>query len=215
MTVADLLLFDLDGDGADFELLDAGERARAERFRFELHRRRFIAARSSLRRILARYAGTAAHALEFAYGPHGKPGLPAHPELQFNLSHAADRALVAVARGRRVGVDLEQLRPLGDIEALARHTFAPGELARLRALPREQWTEGFFNAWTRKEAYLKALGTGLATSPQSFEVSLEPHAVPRLLRVADPGRWQLRALQPAPGWVAAVVVEDRGDVRWT
>jgi 4'-phosphopantetheinyl transferase len=194
----------------NLDLLDAAERERAARYHFDVHRRRFVAGRAALRCILAGYCPSPPWALEFAYGSHGKPELAACPQITFNMANADELALVVVTTRRRVGVDLERLRPLPDVEELARSTFTPAEVARLRGLPVTQRTEAFLNGWTRKEAYVKAIGTGLATPPQSFEVSLAPGAAPRLVRLPaadDLGRWRLHAVRPAPDWVGAVVVE--------
>lgn len=195
-------------------LLAADERARAQRLHFERDRAHFIAGRAILRLLLAGYLQADPAELVFAYGPQGKPA-PAGDKtgLRFNLSHSHGLALYAVTRAREVGVDLEQVRPLPDALPMARRFFSAGEYAALTALPAEQQPEAFFAGWTRKEAYLKALGAGLTTELSGFTVSLEPGEDARLVSVAgDPAeaaRWGMVAFSPAPGFVAALAARDR------
>ena len=119
----------------------------------------------------------------------------------------------AVTRQRRVGVDIEYLRSLPDLDTVAERMFSPGERAALRRLPLAQRHEGFFNGWTRKEAYIKAIGEGLSHPLDRFTVSLAPGAPARLEDVesdpAEAARWTLEALAPNPGCVAALAVEGR------
>jgi 4'-phosphopantetheinyl transferase len=197
--------------------LSEDERARAFRFHFETDRRRFVAARGFLRAILARYLKCAAGQLRFTYGANGKPALPATTAaafaLQFNLSHSDALALYAVASGREVGVDVERIRHDVAAEDIAGRFFSPREAACLRALPASARVEAFFNGWTRKEAYIKAKGTGLSLPLDSFDVSLPPGVQPALLRTspdaAEADRWSLHALRPGAGFTAALVVAGR------
>jgi 4'-phosphopantetheinyl transferase len=199
------------------ESLAPDERARAARFLFEVHRGRFLAARAFLRAVLARYLGCESVAVDFAYGPHGKPSLAGAAGalgLRFNLSHSADRALLAITRGPDLGIDLEQVRALTDFEQLARRFFAPREVAALAEVPLSERERAFFTCWTRKEAYLKACGDGLARPLEGFAVALRPGEAARILDVAgDPdeaARWSLRAFDPWPGFVACVAVRGHG-----
>jgi len=193
--------------------LSPDERARAERFRFDIHRDRFIVARALLREILGALLGVAARRLAFDYSARGKPSLArpfAAEDLRFNLSHADGLALYAIARGREVGVDVERVRPLPDAEHIAARFFSPREQAALRSLPAVERAAGFFACWTRKEAFLKATGDGLARRLDAFDVSVVPGLPARLERVeGDPreaGRWSLAEVRPAPGYVGAVAV---------
>jgi 4'-phosphopantetheinyl transferase len=190
-------------------LLSADERERAARFHFARDARRFVLARGAVRAILAREVGLSAEALAFVYGPHGKPALAGGAEPRFSVSHSEDLALVAVARGREVGVDLERVRRAYD-DALAETAFSDLELAALRALPPEERAAAFHRGWTRKEAYLKARGEGFARPLGSFDVSLGREA-PRLLATRpdarDAGRWSLADIDLGPGWAAALALE--------
>ena len=192
------------------EVLSEDERARAQRFVFDVHRRRFIAARAWLRRCLAERLGRPAASLRFEYGPVGKPALAGTDRLRFNLSHSGRYALLAVTEGAEVGVDIEHVRPLSDMEALAERVFSAAERAALAAVPADRRVEAFFAGWTRKEAYIKARGEGIGMLG-AIEVALSPGQAPRLVRVADrpdePERWSIEALSPVPGFAAAVCLQ--------
>jgi 4'-phosphopantetheinyl transferase len=203
-------------------LLSDDERMRASRFVRDVHRRRFAVAHGALRIILSGYVGAEPDALDFVAGEHGKPALrhvTGRPEVEFNLSHSDDLALVAVAQARPVGVDLERWSEGVEHLDLAERFFSPGERDALRALAHAPALveEGFFAAWTRKEAYLKATGHGIARGLHHFDVALAPGEPPRLLADRLDGgateRWTMIALEPAPGYSAALVVESPlGDV---
>lgn len=170
---------------------------RAGRFRLARDRRRYVVARGLLRQLLAARLGTHPRAVEFSYGAHGKPCLApgsAVEDLRFSVSHCGELALFAFSRGREVGVDVEAVLPMRDADAVARHFFSRSELRAYRELEPSARDAGFFTCWTRKEAYLKALGGGLQSSLNEFG--------------APPG-WSLRNFSPAPGHAAALAVEPR------
>ncbi|MEO0756448.1 MAG: 4'-phosphopantetheinyl transferase superfamily protein [Cyanobacteria bacterium J06648_16] len=199
---------DLSG-GADrdyWPCLSRDERERAERFRFDRDRTRFVQSRGSLRYLLGRYLDKAPVDITFAYGPYGKPHCPQAEHLSFNLSHSDDQALCAVTHSRLVGVDVEQYRDLTYFDSLSRRCLAESELATLAQLPDHQRQPLFLQYWTCKEAYLKAIGCGLTRSLTSVHVQLHP---PRLLAGVDSGDWRLH-LTDLEGYAAAVVVD--GDV---
>ncbi len=194
-------------------VLAADEVARAERFHFEKHRRRFAVGRGALRRLLGGYLGTAPEAVRFAYGERDKPrlaeqraGLP----LRFNLSNSAELALVAVTVGPEVGVDLEAVRPMEDALAIAERFFSAAEREVLRHVPPGERDQAFFRCWTRKEAYVKAVGDGIALGLDRFDVSLDPGAGARFLALdGDPARaaaWSLTHIDPAPGYLGALAL---------
>lgn len=203
---------------ADLQQLEAilsqDESLHAQRFRFERDRCRFIAARGMLRMLIARYLQVAPSTLQFTSGPYGKPALSPRSGgdlLRFNLSHSQDVALYAIAWGREVGVDIEYMRPLDDMESIARHFFSPQEQAALHSLPAALQQQGFYQCWTRKEAYIKASGIGLSQPLDQFAVSLAPDEPARLLYVQDQPdevrRWSFQTLQPPDGYAAALAVE--------
>jgi 4'-phosphopantetheinyl transferase len=159
------------------ELLDASERGRANMFRAERDKRRFVVARATLRMVLARYAGIEPHRVRINVRPGGKPVLARNSvsgALHFNLSHSGELALCAVA-DREVGVDLEQVKQHDDMERVAQHFFSRVEARELGALSGIDRTHYFFRTWVRKEAYLKACGEGLARDTTRFTVR-EPAA---------------------------------------
>lgn len=195
------------------ECLSSDERARAGRFRFDRDRRRYVVARAALRRVLGNVVGVPASQIAFEYGPYGKPALasPAGARVEFNVSHCEGLALIAVAAGRRVGVDLERVAAGASRQPIAERFFSPTEIAALRALPVASQDEAFFACWTRKEAYIKARGEGLSIPLDAFSVSLGP-GEPAALLDGPGGRdgiqtWSLTSLTPAPGFIAAVAVE--------
>jgi 4'-phosphopantetheinyl transferase len=186
----------------------------AQRFHFERDRRRFIVARARLRQVLAARLGTQPRAVEFAYTVHGKPMLAADSasiDLRFNVSHCKDVAVFAFCRGREVGIDVEMIERVEGIDEIAAYFFSRHELRAFRALAAADRHAAFFNCWTRKEAFVKALGEGLHFPLGSFDVSLAPREPARILRVAGQDGaqcgWFLRSFSPLPGYVAAVVVE--------
>ena len=186
-------------------ILDAAERSRAERFRFERDRRQYVTAHGVARAVLAGYAGGDPAALRFDVGPFGKPSLAGAP-VAFNLSHSGDRVVVAVARDE-IGVDVEQWR---DIEwmRLATSFFSAAECAALRAAGDDDVQAAFYACWSRKEAYLKALGVGIGNGLDFFDVSVGAELPARVLADRlDPRnvlRWRLFTLDEGTGYSAAL-----------
>jgi 4'-phosphopantetheinyl transferase len=165
--------------------LAADERARASRFLALPARTQFVAARSSLRAILSRYLDCRPAEVVFRLGPVGKPALESANSrpLYFNLSHSRALALVAITRLGEIGVDVEQVREMPSRDALAERFFHPNEVTTLQRLNPDQRAAGFFNAWTRKEAFLKATGKGISYGIDRVEVTLRPGEEPRVLGV--------------------------------
>ncbi len=192
---------DLDSFGAP-AFLSMAETERANRFRFERDRHRYIAGRTALRLLLGSYLSQPPQSLSFTYGPAGKPSLPG---IGFNLAHSGPSALIAFTPNQRVGVDIEESKPLDDIIDTARMAFSPAEFARWKSLRAEP--DLFYRIWTRKEAYLKAIGEGIAQRLQQFEVAFEPGEAPRILKGAE-GRWTLADVSREPGYIAALAVEN-------
>jgi 4'-phosphopantetheinyl transferase len=194
--------------------ISSDEYERSARFHFQRDRHRWIVARATLRQILSGYLECKPRDVSFSYGAFGKPALAgsvADRELRFNLAHSGGYALFAVTYGRNIGVDLELVRPLRDLTNLALSTFSAFEKAAWEALPEGERLRGFFDGWTRKEAYLKATGNGLTDALDAFDVSLEPGPGLRELniraRLLNETRWMLVSLAPHSEYSAAVVVE--------
>jgi 4'-phosphopantetheinyl transferase len=189
--------------------LSGDEIARAARFHFRRDRDRFVAGRNILRALLGAYLNKPPASLNFSYGPRGKPALQIEDlgaNTKFNLSHSQGLAVYAFALDREVGIDVELVRPEFAGFEIADRFFSPREVAALRALPQDLQAEGFFNCWTRKEAYVKARGEGLQIPLESFSVSLTPSEPPRL-ESSDGSRWSLHSFEPGPRYVAALVAE--------
>lgn len=194
-----------------YAILSADEQQRAQRFRFPKDQQAFTVARGGLRIVLSRYLQCPAAELRFTYNAYGKPAI-AHPAtaLEFNVSHSRGLALYVITRDRAVGIDVEYIRTDFPTMEIAKSYFSAAEQAELRSLPPSLQPEGFFNAWTRKEAYIKAIGHGLSMPLAEFDVSLTPCKPANLLAVRVPGQaasdWSLQHLAPAPGYVGAIAV---------
>jgi 4'-phosphopantetheinyl transferase len=198
-------------------VLSPEETVRAERFHFDRDRRAFVLGRAGLRMLLASYLGTDAAAVEFVYGPQGKPALAptlkdASSSLRFNASHSGNLAAYAFTDGCEIGVDVERHRAIPDFENIARRFFSPAETAELLELSPGDKTSGFFNCWTRKEAFIKAMGGGLSIPLDSFRVTLRPGAAARIVSLEgsndDARRWTLYDFTPAPDFAGAIAYPD-------
>jgi 4'-phosphopantetheinyl transferase len=203
-----------EGTVGSMETLAPAERIRASRFRFAVDAARFIQRRRALRDIVGSYLGIAPADVVFATNQFGKPSVGPSTtctELSFNASHSGAIALVAVSRSVRIGVDVERLRPDVECLAVATRFFGAGEVASLAALDPADRVAGFFNAWTRKEAVVKALGGGLSIPLDAFEVSLRPGEPPAIVRWDIPGdggqQWRIHHLAPANGYVGALAAD--------
>ncbi|RYD77986.1 MAG: 4'-phosphopantetheinyl transferase superfamily protein [Verrucomicrobiaceae bacterium] len=176
--------------------LNKQEWERAARFYATRDRNRFVAARSSLREILARYLEAESGSVRFTSGPHGKPALQdPHCGICFNLSHSGDLMVLAVVQGREVGVDVERVRDNVEIDMLIEQYFTLEDAKGIQSLPRSRKMAEFFGLWTRTEACLKASGVGITDG----------------LRITDRSRWSVHSFLPAPGYTAALAVEGGED----
>lgn len=195
--------------GGDASDLSADEQARAARFVFDRDRARYIAGRAALRRVLGRCLDLAPREIRFRYGAFGRPLVAG---LSFNLSHTGDFAALVVTPvpDLPLGIDIETVGPIE--MAVAEANFAAPEIATLRAMPDAVQQAAFYRCWTRKEAYLKAVGTGLSTDLSSFCVTLSPDDPPRLLSCAgdEPGHWTLLDLATPEGIAGALAIRNCG-----
>lgn len=191
-------------------LLSPAELQRLERFRFADHRRRFQIGHGALRTILAGYLGASPRDLEFRQGPRGKPYL-AGPGPFFNLSHSGKLGLIAVSH-HELGADCEKVRHLESLTEIARKHFSPAEFAVLEGLEGDARQLAFYRCWTRKEAYIKALGEGLSMPLDTFDVTLgeQPALVACRDGREDPQHWSLLDVSPGPEFVAAVALRAQG-----
>jgi 4'-phosphopantetheinyl transferase len=198
------------------KILSADEWARAARFRFAIDRQRFVVSRGLLRMILASYLATEPKDLNFSYSGKDKPSLAAAQSgsgVEFNISHSGGIVLLAFARAREVGVDVEQVRSDFEIDAIANRFFSAQERQQLAALPQEERFAAFFRCWTRKEAYIKATGDGLSLPLHQFDVSIAPEHSDALIATrpdrSEAALWLLREVPAEKGYVAALCVRGR------
>lgn len=191
--------------------LSNDEIARANKFYFPEHKRRFIVARGILRQLLSNYLNISPKKIEFDYGDRGKPQLSksSNNSLQFNVSHSQEYALFGFASDRLIGVDIEYLREMPDAIKIARRFFSPPEFQLIASLDDQQQQKVFFKLWTAKEAYLKALGTGLAGSLNSIEISFEDDNLLITEGTAILDNWFICSYIPADNYVAAMAIDKK------
>jgi 4'-phosphopantetheinyl transferase len=185
-------------------LLTIEELERGSRFYTAALHDRFVFGRGILRAALAACLGVSPSALRFMYGKQGKPFFDNERGLLFNLSHSGDRALLAISLNRELGIDIERVRQMSDSEGIASRFFCAEECGDLLALPEELRNEAFFRCWTRKEAYIKALGGGLSVPLDSFRVTLLPDDRPMLTTTAGNCSWVLHDVSPGADYIAAL-----------
>lgn len=202
-------------------LLSIPEADQAQRFDFERDRRRYLVSHAALRCILGGYLDRAPQEITFRYSRHGKPALIELAGLYFNLAHSHELALVAVTGMGEVGVDIEHIRPLEDMNAIARQSFSEQEYNQLQALPSGQQLRGFFHCWSRKEAFIKALGEGLSYPLRQFSVKFGHETGSQLTAIsasrAEAERWTLRGIEMDDHeYAAAYAVRSTGvqERRW-
>lgn len=197
---------------AELATLSDAERERAARFRFDRDRSRWLVAHVQTRAILGAELGVVPSEIRYAFGPKGKPSLawPERSGVEFNLSDSGDLALLAISRSAPVGVDVEFIKPMPDLAAIAASHFAAEERETLLALPDAEQLGAFYRIWTRKEAYIKAVGTGLSHGLDRFAVSVGP-AAPRFVHLdgdtARAARWSLINVPTFGPYLGALAVE--------
>lgn len=204
------------------EKLSIDERIKSEHFRFERDRSQFIAARGILRLILGRYLGVEPSTIRFCYEKHGKPRLHkafATTDIQFNLSRSEGLALYVFTRGHDVGVDIEYMREISEMEQIVERFFSIKDRVFFGTLPASEKQDSFFHWWTRKEAFVKATGDGLSYPLDAFDAALaEEESIESLGilgRAKEGTRWSMWDVTPAEEFAGAVAVEGRGwDVRY-
>lgn len=187
-------------------LLSAEELERASRFRLDHLGAFYTFCRGTLRGILSGYLAVPGNSIEFHYGEKGKPFLATETGLQFNVSHSGGLFVCAVSSGLPIGVDVEEIRPMEDMTAIADHFFAPAEQRHLASIAEADRKHAFYECWTRKESVIKATGEGISRPLDSFEVAFGPGVAAHLVRIDDnySPAWQMDSFEPCPGYVGAV-----------
>jgi 4'-phosphopantetheinyl transferase len=199
---------------ATFErVLIPEERDRAFRFRFHHLYASFVIAHGALRHLLGRYLNCDPAKVPLVYSLKGKPAVEPPSSLQFNMTHSGDLAVIALTLRREIGVDVEQIRPLPDMQQIADSFFCPEEASEVMSFPQTERERAFFLCWTRKEAYIKATGDGLSAPLDSFRVTIHPDSPARFLHVqhdeTEAQAWTLHDLQVAVGYAAALAYRDQ------
>jgi 4'-phosphopantetheinyl transferase len=193
--------------------LDGRDRERAARFRFSEDRERFVLGRGLLRKCLGRCLRQTPETIELAYTDRGRPILPRDETVQFSISHTHDLVAIAVTAGARVGIDLEYVQTHPDLLELAQQIFSEEDMQAFQALPRGEMRTAFFRAWTRKEAYLKARGEGIAEGLRQISVSLGPEETSAIQDVRDESAaqtWRLLSLPVPADYMGSVACDDVG-----
>jgi len=191
-------------------LLTPDEQARAQRFHFPKHQRRFAVSRATLRVILAQYLQVSPLSLHFELNPQGKPELLNH-RLQFNVSHSQDTALIAIGQDHELGVDLEYFSDRSFL-GIAEHCFSPNEIESLKNVPASRQALAFFNIWAQKEAFIKAVGMGLSYPLKEFTVTPFPQAPYLITDHLTQKPWRLSAFMPHPACSGALCVNPHVEI---
>ena len=195
-----------------YPFLSTTEKNRADKFRVPMARQQFVVAHGSLRILLGKYLKIPPSVIQFKLNPFGKPYLEGQ-KIFFNISHSHEWVLIGLSPKMEIGVDIEKIRQDLKLKQLAKRFFSIEEVEQLNKLPQNLVADGFFNAWTRKEAYIKARGKGMSISLSGFTVNLIPNQPACLLNtIHDPDsikNWVLSALPVPPNYKAAFVVNGR------
>lgn len=193
-----------------WQILSPDEQARAHSFRFEKDALEFIQTRAVLRYLLAFYSHQQATAISFTQNEYGKPGLSFHPDLHFNVSHTDHAALLGFTFVAELGVDIENTERTVEIDLVAKHFFAPGEVKKLLETEEEDKPAAFYRCWTRKESIIKALGTGLSFPLKKFEVEFMLNQPARLLQThwdkTEVNHWWMTDLALDASYTGAVAM---------
>ncbi|MDJ0846653.1 4'-phosphopantetheinyl transferase family protein [Crocosphaera sp.] len=198
-----------------FKLLNAAEKNKAQRFRFEKHQKRFTIARSSLKRILSLYLSITPQKVEFKYNDYGKPQLLEQInkiDLQFNVSHSENIAIYGITCHYLIGVDVEYIRPMPEAESLAKRFFSQNEFEHISRLSPEEKNREFFKLWTAKEAYLKAIGQGIGGGLEKVEIATDEPV--RFVNLPETHQinYKLSYLNPHPNYLGAIAVENNQQI---
>jgi 4'-phosphopantetheinyl transferase len=192
--------------------LSLSELERSNEFKFDRDKKKYIFVRGLLRELISIRLAIPSNQIEFSYGNYGKPYLhpgPTNSKLYFNLSHSHDYVSFAFSKNAEVGIDIEAMARRNDADAVACHTFSPKELEMYSALSPALKLQGFFNCWTRKEAFVKALGAGLDYALDSFDVSLIPNEPAKIFQIRNPVDadriWHILSFLPAPGYAGCLI----------
>ena len=194
-------------------VLAMDELDRAGRFHFSHLRQSFVLARGSLRCLLGRYLELHPSSIRFSYSSKGKPAVEGGTHIHFNMTHSGSLAAIAITADCQIGIDVEQVRPLSDMQQIAEHFFCSEETSEIMSFSPSERERAFFCCWTRKEAYIKAIGDGLSAPLDGFRVTVLPNTPARFVHLghgaADTDAWTLHDLCLTPDYAAALAYCDR------
>ncbi len=192
--------------------LSSSELAHAKRFRFDKDRSTFIIGRGILRHLLGYYTNRAPSDFQFEYGEQGKPYLKDVEAPHFNISHSGKLLVMGFCKKHPIGVDVEKIKTDFDLAELAKQHFSKREIKALHNLKEKERDRAFYRCWTRKESFIKAIGTGLSFPLDAFSVSLDDDHKAQMLETTwqkeEKETWQLASFIPAEGYLAAACVQD-------
>lgn len=195
------------------ELLDNEEKEKAYRYKFDKDRNCSIIARGVLRTLLGSYSNELPERITFSFGPFGKPEVYNNSGIQFNISHSRDAIVLGFIKNDAIGVDVEFMDEKIDALQIAKHFFSNEERVALSAVSEDERVEAFYNCWTRKEAFIKALGDGLSFPLDQFVVSLTPALKAELLKTKwdqmEKEKWALHSFNPEKKYVSAFTVNGK------
>jgi 4'-phosphopantetheinyl transferase len=192
-------------------LLDDRDRERAARFRFDEDRARFVLGRGLIRESLGLYLGQKPSAIKLVEGERGRPVFTDDATIQFSISHTRDIVAIALTAGARVGIDFEFVKPAVDLSELAERILSEDDLRNFQSFPRHEAVTAFFRAWTRKEAYLKARGEGIADGLKQVSVSFGQEEISSLTDARDESagrQWRLHNLTVSKEYMGSLACDD-------
>lgn len=194
-----------------WEILEDTEKERALSFRFGKDRDCFIIARGVLRNLLGTYLQMAPDQVTFQLGDHGKPYVNHPSQIRFNISHSGDTILLGFVQKHRIGIDIEYTKRKVAVKKIAKLFFAEEEVTSLCRLDQAYHTQAFYNCWTRKEAFIKAVGSGLSFPLDQFVVSLDSTKEATLIDTKwdkkEKYKWTLHTIEPRKDYIGAVSVK--------
>jgi 4'-phosphopantetheinyl transferase len=191
--------------------LSKDEKERASRFKFYKDKRCYVVTKGVLRLLSGRYLNTDAKAIEFEYEKYGKPKLKHNTNLNFNVSHSGDLAIIGFVHNHTIGVDIEKIKNDFDTFEIASSCFSKHEIDALHKISKQEQHKAFYRCWTRKEAFIKAKGSGLSFPLDEFSVSLESDLDADVVwtkwNTDEKDQWKLTSFIPSEDYIAATIVD--------
>lgn len=198
---------------AYWNILSKEEKESASKYRFTRDRDCSIIARGALRTLLGNYLKQSPERIKFQFGTHGKPSLNELSDIEFNVSHSTNAIVLAFVQHNSIGIDVEYIKRNIEVKKIAKHFFSKEEIMSLFSMDESYYKQAFYNCWTRKEAFIKALGSGLSFPLDQFVVSLDSTKEAALLDTKwdekEKDNWVLKSFEPAQDYIGAVTVKGK------